>query len=58
MAKYNYDYETYKKRYTAKHRTYCFNLDADRDKMLIEYLEKQENMSSTIREILRKVIIG
>lgn len=55
--KYKYDYEAYKAKYTSKHRSYCFNLDTDRDKRLIEWLDNQENMSGVIRDILRKAVI-
>ena len=53
-----YDYDAYKKKYTSKHRSYCFNLDSDKDKKLIEWLDRQENKSGEIRKILREVIIG
>lgn len=53
MAK-NYDYEAYKRKYVSKHKTYCFNLEIDRDRDLITFLEGKENKSSFIRDLLRK----
>ena len=55
MAK-NYDYEAYKRKYVTKHKTYCFNLEIDRDRDLIALLENKENRSSFIRELLRRAV--
>ena len=57
IKKRQYDYEAYKAKYTSKHRSYTFNLDLEKDKKLIEYLDKQENRSGLIRKILREVVI-
>ena len=56
--KYKYDYEAYKEKYMSGHRAYTFNLNVDKDKRLIEVLDRQENISSFIRDILRRAVVG
>lgn len=46
----------YQKKYMARHKTVCINLDKTEDGEIIRWLEKQENKSKAIRAALREAI--
>ena len=53
-----YDFKGYQAKYRTKNKAYCFNLNSDRDKDIIEWLDKQENKSQAISKALRKALKG
>lgn len=58
ILKKKYDFKGYQAKYKAKNKAYCFNLNSDRDKDIIEWLDKQENKSQAISKALRKALKG
>lgn len=58
ILKKKYDFKGYQAKYRSKNRAYCFNLNSDRDKDIIEWLDKQENKSQAISKALRKALKG
>lgn len=46
--------ESYKKRYMRKHKMLTALLDKKKDADIIEWLNKQENRSKAIRQLIRK----
>lgn len=53
-----YDFKGYQAKYRSKNKAYCFNLNSDRDKDIIAWLDKQENKSQAISKALRKALKG
>lgn len=45
----------YQKRYMDRHRMLSVLLNGEKDKDIIDWLEKQENQSEAVREALREV---
>lgn len=45
--------ESYKTRYMRRHRMICVCLDREKDKDIVDWIEKQEVISVSIKEALR-----
>lgn len=45
--------ESYKKKYMRQHRMICVCLDRKKDKDIVDWIEKQEVISVSIKEALR-----
>lgn len=45
--------ESYKERYMRRHRMICVCLDREKDKDIVDWIEKQEVISVSIKEALR-----
>ena len=48
--------EKYYKRYMKRHKMLCVCLDKERDKDIVSWLEKQENISDSVKKALRASI--
>lgn len=47
--------KVYQKKYMDRHRMLCVLLNKEKDKDIIEWLQKQENQSEAVREALREI---
>ena len=45
--------EKYQKRYMERHRMLCVLLDKEKDKDIIDWIGKRENVSESVRQALR-----
>ena len=48
--------EKYYKRYMKRHRMLCVCLDKEKDKDIVSWIEKQENISASVKQALRSNI--
>jgi Arc/MetJ-type ribon-helix-helix transcriptional regulator len=55
MAKTPDKQKEYQKRYMDRHKMLSVLLNGEKDKDIIDWLEKQENQSEAVREALREV---
>lgn len=47
----------YQKKYMGRHKMLCVSLDKEKDKDIIEWLERHENQSRAVRKALRTVMV-
>lgn len=48
--------EKYYKRYMKRHKMICVCFDREKDKDIVDWLESRDNISKSVKDILRQAI--